>query len=182
MTAADSKNKLVRSISEEDLRAFLDELLRTPNVTGAFIQGEALKRFGVEIGHNSANEFRRDVFGRYIEKMRRAAEMSRVVGESRDAKGGHTLADAASDLLQQQVFEFMVEAKLDLDNPEDVERAESIARIIKSARSEDRRMIDQLNATIKELKDREDETKSDLNNNSLTEEQRAARMRARFGV
>lgn len=182
MTAAESKNKLVRSISEEDLRAFLDDLLGEKNVTGAFIQKQALERFGVEIGHNSANEFRREVFGQYIAKMRRAAEMARVVGESRDVKGGHTLADAASDLLQQQVFEFMVEARLNLDNPEDVERAESIARIIKSARSEDRRMIDQLNERVRELEEREKETKADLGNNTLTEEERAARMRARFGV
>ena len=43
-------------------------------------------------------------------------------------------------------------------------------------------MIDQLNERVKELEERETETKRDLSNTTLTEEQRAARMRARFGV
>lgn len=157
MNAAESKNKLVRSISETELLAFLESLLNEKNVTGAFIQDQAKERFGVEIGHNSANEFRRDIFGSFVEKMRRAAQMARTVGKEREAAEGHTLADAASDLLQQQMFEFMVEANLDLSNPKDVERAEAYARIIKSGRSEDRRMIDQLRDRVKELETKQRE-------------------------
>lgn len=182
MTAAESKNKLVRNLTEEQLIAFLDDLLKTKNVTGAYIREQAQDRFNIEIGHNSANEFRREVFGGYIEKMRRVKEMSAAVAEHRPANGINTLADAASDLLQQQVFEFMVEADLDLNNPKDMEKAEQLSRIIKSARAEDRRMIDQLEKQVKELEAREQEAKETLTKKGLSDEDRAVAMRRMFGV
>lgn len=183
MTAADSKNKLVRSLNEEQLVAFLEELVATPGVDGPMIRERALEKFGVKIGHESANNFRKEVFGRYIERMRRRKELSQVIATHRDSDSGKTLADAASEELQQQVFEFLADnAALDLSDKDDLARAESLSRIIKSARSEDRAMITQQERRIKELEAREAETKADLGNGSLSEEQRAARMRARFGV
>lgn len=183
MDTVESKNKLVRSITPEELRAFLDELANTPGVDGPMIQEQALEKFGIKIGHESANNFRKEVFGKYIERMRRRKELSAVVAANRDSGNGRTLADAASEELQQQVFEFLADnAPLNLADDKDMERAESLSRIIKSARSEDRAMIKQQEAKIKELEEREAETKADLGNPTLNEEQRAARMRARFGV
>lgn len=181
MHVADSKNKLVRSITEEQLIEFLNELVRTPNVTGAFIQEEALKRFNVEIGHNSANEFRRDIFGSHIEKLRHAARMAQMVNDHRQPGGSNTLADAASDLLQQQVFEFMVEAKLDLAKPADLKQAESLGRIIKSARAEDRKQIDQLNERVKELEDKTGEAEEVAADTKLSDAEKVARWKNIFG-
>lgn len=183
MDTVESKNKLVRSITPEELTAFLEALAGTPGVDGPMIQEQAMEKFGIKIGHESANNFRKEVFGKYIERMRKRRELSAVVAANRDAESGRTLADAASEELQQQVFEFLADnAPLNLADDKDMERAESLSRIIKSARSEDRRMIDQQAARIRELEAREAETKKDLGNPTLSEEQRAARMRARFGV
>ena len=152
MDATDSKNKLVRSITEEQLHAFLESLVITPGVDGPMIQEQALAKFGIKIGHESANNFRKEVFGKYIERLRRRKELSAVVAANRDAGNGRTLADAASEELQQQVFEFLTDNDaLNLADEKGMERAEALARIIKSARSEDRRLLDQLNERVKEL-------------------------------
>lgn len=182
MTAAETKNKLVRSLTEEQLLAFLDELITTPGVDGPMIKEKALEKFGVSIGNDSANQFRKEVFGKYVEKLRRAAQMSKTVAEHRREGQVNTLADASSDLLQQQLFEFMVENNLDFNNPKDVEKAEAISRMLKAARSEDRRMIEQLDTRVKELEAREEEAKETLNKKGLSDEDRAVAMRRMFGV
>lgn len=152
MNTVESKNKLVRELTEEQLTGFLEELVNTPGVSGPLIQEWALKKFGIKIGHESANNFRREVFGRYIERLRKRKELSATIAAHRDTDSGRTLADAASEELQQQVFEFLADNEaLDLSDKDDLKRAEALSRIIKSARSEDRRMIDQLNDRIKEL-------------------------------
>jgi hypothetical protein len=159
MDTVESKNKLVRSITPEELAAFLDELANTPGVDGPMIQEQALEKFGIKIGHESANNFRKEVFGKYIERMRRRKELSAVVAANRDSGNGRTLADAASEELQQQVFEFLADnAPLNLADDKYMERAESLSRIIKSARSEDRRMIDQLADRVKQLEDEKKQT------------------------
>jgi len=162
MTAAETKNKLVRSITEEQLSAFLGELVASPGVDGPMIKEKALEKFGVSIGNDSANQFRKEVFGKYVEKLRRAAQMSKTVAEHRKDGQVNTLADASSDLLQQALFEFMVESDLDFNNPKDVEKAEAISRMIKAARSEDRRMIEQLDKRVKELEDQHREAEKAL--------------------
>lgn len=152
MDATESKNKLVRSISETELHAFLESLASTPGVDGPMIQEQALSKFGIKIGHESANNFRKEVFGKYIDRLRKRKELSAVVAANRDAGTGRTLADAASEELQQQVFEFLTDNDaLNLRDDEGMKRAEALARIIKSARSEDRRLLDQLNERVKEL-------------------------------
>ena len=187
MDTVESKNKLVRSITPEELTAFLDELANTPGVDGPMIQAKALEKFDIRIGHESANNFRKEVFGRYIDRLRKRKELSAVIAAHRDADGGRTLADAAGEEMSQLVFEFLTnvedgEDALDLSNSGDVKKANQLALIISRMRTGDRRMIDQLNERVKELEERETETKKDLSNKQLTEEERAARMRARFGV
>lgn len=173
---SDSKNKLVRAITAEELQGFLDELARTKGVDGPMIQKLAEEKFGVEIGHNSANHFRREVFQKFLQRLEKRKALAATISAHRDDSSGRTLADAASDELQQQVFEFLTENdSLNLADEEGLARAESLARIIKSARSEDRKMILQLQRLI-------EDTKDDLQNKTLTEDQRAERMRARFGV
>lgn len=143
-----SKHKLVRAISAEELDAFLEELAGVPDVTGQKIRDLAEEKFGVEMGHDAANNFRRDVFGSYLSRMRDRKEMTRRILDVKDASTGHTLADAASEELQQQVFEFMMNSRLDLGNDEDLERAEKLSRIIKGARAEDRKMIEDLRESL----------------------------------
>lgn len=140
-----SKHKLVRAITADELEAFLNDLAAMTDVTGQKIRDLAESRFEVTMGHDAANNFRNDVFGKYLERLRARKERVKMIAENRDASLGQTLADAASEELQQQIFDFLSEsAPLDLANPEGMEQAESLARIIKSARSEDRKMIDAL--------------------------------------
>ena len=182
MTAADSKNKLVRSLNEEQLVTFLEELVATPGVDGPMIRERALEKFGVSIGHESANNFRKEVFGRYIERMRKRKELSQVIAAHRDSDNGKTLADAASEELQQQVFEFLADnAALDLSDNDDLARAESLSRIIKSARSEDRAMIKQQEQRIKELEAQKKEAEEVAQDGSLSVEEKALRWKTIFG-
>jgi hypothetical protein len=137
-----TKHKLVRAITAAELETLLDDLAAMTDVTGQKIRDLAESRYGVEMGHDAANNFRKDVFGAYLERLRARKERVKMIIENRDVATGQTLADAASEELQQQVFDFLAEAQpLDLAKPEDMERAEALARIIKSARSEDRKMI-----------------------------------------
>lgn len=154
-----SKHKLVRAVTAEELDGFLESLAGMKDVTGAKIRELAEERFGVEMGHDAANNFRKDVYGAYLERMRKRKALSVMVAAHRDSDNGRTLADAASDELQQQVFEFLTEnAPLDLGNEDDLKRAESLARIIKGARSEDRKMIDDLREELRQAQEREKAT------------------------
>lgn len=183
MNTVESKNKLVRELTEEQLVAFLDELVATPGVDGPMIREQALERFGIKIGHESANNFRKEVFGKYIERMRKRKELSQVIAAHRDSDSGKTIADAASEELQQQVFEFLADNQaLDLSDKDDLNRAEALARIIKSARIEDRRMIKQLSDQVKALEAREQEAKQTLTQTGLSDADRAVAMRRMFGV
>lgn len=149
--AIDTKNKLARALSEEQLVEFLEQLAATPGVDGPMIREQALARFGVSIGNDSANQFRKEVFGKYIDRIRKRRELSAVIAAHRDTDAGKTIADAASEELQQQVFEYLGGEPLDLSSKEGMTRAEALARIIKSARSEDRAMLDQLSERVKAL-------------------------------
>jgi hypothetical protein len=172
-----SKNKLVRAISAEELQGFLDELSRTAGVDGPMIQELAESRFGVEMGHNSAAHFKKEVYTKYLEQVGKSKALAQMITANRDPDNGMTLAEASSEFLQQRVFEFMIENQtgLDLSTSEGMKRAKGLADIIKSARSEDRKKIDALNKLV-------DDTKDDLTNRELSEAQREARIRERFGV
>jgi hypothetical protein len=162
----DSKNKLVRAISADELQGFLDELARTPSVDGPMIQKLAEEKFGVEMGHNSANHFRKEVYQKFLDRLSKRKQMASLIATHKDDASGKTLADAASDELQQQVFEFLTENEaLDLSAEAGLAKAESLARIIKSARGEDRKMIKDLqltlNATKEKINELKDPTKAD---------------------
>lgn len=172
-----SKNKLVRAISAEELQGFLDELSRTAGVDGPMIRELAESRFGVEMGHNSAAHFKKEVYTKYLEQIGKRKALVSMITANKEPSSGQTLADAASEQLQQQVFEFLIDAEtgIDLSTPAGVKHAKALADIIKGARSEDRKRIAEMERMV-------DETKDDLANRELSEAQREARIRERFGV
>lgn len=153
----DSKNKLVRAISAEELQAFLDELSRTKGVDGPMIQELAQQRFGVSMGHESANNFRKEVFHKYLARLSSRKQRVAMITANRDISAGTTLADAASEELSQLVFDFLTEVEddngkpLDLTSPADMKKAAQLSNIIARMRSGDRAMIDQLTDRVKEL-------------------------------
>ena len=97
------------------------------------------------------NITQKEVFAKYVEKLRRRRSLAAVVTEHSDTGAGRTLADAASDELSQMVFEFLTENDLDLSKEEDMERAEQLSRIIKQARSEDRKMVRDLSERLEKV-------------------------------
>ena len=145
-----TKHKLVRAISADELEIFLQELAGLPDVTGQKIRDLAESKFGVEMGHDAANRFRVDVYGKYLDRCRQRAEFARRMSEVKGDRNGRMFADAASEELQQQVFEFMMQSELDLSTPEGLEKAESLAKIIASGRREDRKMIKQLEEALEQ--------------------------------
>lgn len=153
----DSKNKLVRAISAEELQKFLDDLAQTPGVDGPMIQQLALSRFEVSMGHESANNFRKEVFQKYLARLSGRKARVALITAARDSKAGATLADAASEELSQLVFDFLTDLEdddakaLDLTQPADMKKATQLSNIIARMRSGDRAMIEQLNERVKEL-------------------------------
>lgn len=143
-----TRHKLVRAISAQELETFLEELSTVPDVTGQKIRDLAETKFGVEMGHDAANNFRKDVYGQYLDRQRQRADFARRMTEFKEEGTGQMFADASSEELQQQVFEFMMSSKLDLSNPEHLKRAEALANIIKGGRSEDRKKIKELNEQL----------------------------------
>ncbi|MES2596054.1 MAG: phage protein Gp27 family protein [Verrucomicrobiota bacterium] len=153
-----SRHKLVRSITPEELDTLLERLASETNVTGARIRELADEMYGVEIGHDSANNFRNDVFGEYLRNLSASRDRARMIASMGSDAAGKVISDAASQMLQQQLFEFMLTAKLDFNKAEDLEKAEALARIIKGARLEDRKMIAQLEAQLEAAKEKEAQT------------------------
>lgn len=170
----ESKNKLVRAISADELQAFLDELAGTPGVDGPMIQRLALEKFAVPMGHNSANHFRAEVYQKYLDQIGKRKALVSMITANKEPASGQTLADAASEQLQQQVFEFLIDSEtgLDLSTPEGVKHAKDLSVIIQSARSQDRRMILALQKQMAEVAEAVKEIPS-----ADTEERRAAILR-----
>lgn len=125
------RNTIAMELSAEDLMDFSEECTKTPKLTLAKIQELAAKR-GIRISLMSATSFRDTTFKRHIESIKQARELAEQVGELERRAPGHTLADAASDVLSKKVLDA-------LTNPERVEDTDlsEMSLIVKRLRDGD---------------------------------------------
>lgn len=130
------KNKIARGLSDEDLSAFLARCHKTPDLTLSKVQELAAEE-GIQISIMSAKSFRDTTYQRYLDRLTRTQQMAKQVAELTDGEEGRTLADAASGLLGQQVFDFLVEADLELEGKDGMKAANQLALILKRLRSTD---------------------------------------------
>lgn len=174
---AATKNKLALELSPTELAEFCAALADVPHgelVTKIMEMAEAR---GISIGKSSAYGFKNGELLPHLKRIQMRKERAAQIAAMGDDDSGRTLADAAAAELGQLSFEFVsdLDGKLDLGTEEGREIYSILTKGIKSLRDGDR-------ALIKQLQNQIADTKSDLTNPQLSENERAARMRARFGV
>lgn len=181
---AHSKTKITQELSPQELEAFCAELAGVPHGEMARRIMELAAQRGIEIGKTAAYEFKNKEALPWLRRLALRKEKARMVAEIGDDDSGRTLADAAAGELGQIAFDMVSELDGQIDITTEEGRAifNEITKGIHRLRTGDRAMLEQLTKRVKEMEEREKETKADLGNNKLTEEERAARMRARFGV
>lgn len=157
-----------------DQRMHYDELLEQLEKWGISSSLGALSRFkGTHRGHWALERAKREekeflsTHGAELDESTRKLVAMRIF---QDAASPET---STKDVLRMRDQELQM-AKL----KQDAVKLEQAERKLSQAQE----LIDIQKRKIEALEARENETKQDLGNNTLTEEERAARMRARFGV
>lgn len=183
---AESQTKIAQELTPEELAEFCNALLGVPHEQmAARIQAMAAER-GISIGKSAAYEFRNKEALPWIKRIQeRKAKAAMLAEISADGDAsGQTLADAAAAELSQRTFDFLsdVDNEIDLGSKEGQKLFATLTKGVAALRSGDREMIKQLQERLEAAEKREKETKADLNNRALSEDERSARMRARFGV
>ena len=112
------RNKIAQSLSTEELHAFIDRCWETQGLTLAKVQ-ELAAEIGISVSLMGAKSFRDTTYQKHIDRIRRARDLAEQVSELKRVAPGHTLADAASDILSQEVLDAMTnrdpDQELDLD-------------------------------------------------------------------
>lgn len=181
---AQSKTKIAQELTPDELTAFCESLRDVPHGEMAAKIIELAKAQGISIGRSAAYEFKNKEMMPWLKRLQLRKEKAAAINEMGDDDSGRTLADAAAAEMGQIAFDMVSEldGQIDIQTEEGRAVFNEITKGIHRLRTGDRAMIKQLAAQVKELQEREAETKADLGNPTLNEEQRAARMRARFGV
>lgn len=181
---AQSRTKIAQELTPDELTAFCESLRDVPHGEMAAKIIELAKAQGISIGKSAAYEFRNKEMLPWLRRLQLRKEKAAAIAELGDDDSGRTLADAAAAELGQIAFDMVSEldGQIDIQTEEGRAIFNEITKGIHRLRTGDRAMIKQQAERIKELEQREAETKADLGNKQLTEEDRAARMRARFGV
>lgn len=174
---AQSQTKIAQALTPEELTAFLECLLKVPHEQMAAQIQELAKEHGISIGKTAAYEFRNKELMPWLKRLESRQQKARLLEEMGGEETGRTLADAAAAELGQISFDMVSEldGKIDINSEEGREIFNVLTTGVKRLRDSDRAMLKQLQAQVSD-------TKSDLTNPQLTEQQRAERMRARFGV
>lgn len=138
---AQSRTKIARELSDEELEKFLAELRAEKNLTGRRLRELARER-GIQIGHNSANEFLRKEFEPYLERIQRQSRLATFIEEHSRSGDASKIADAAAGELSQSIFEFVTVADLDvnLHTKDGLKQADALSRMIARLRIGDHRL------------------------------------------
>lgn len=174
---AESQTKIAQELTPEELTAFLEKLLKVPHAEMAAQIQNLAKEHGISIGRTAAYEFRNKEVMPWLKRLESRKQKARMLEEMGGEETGRTLADAAAAELGQISFDMVSEldGRIDLTSEEGRAIFDLLTKGVKRLRDSDRAMLKQLQSQVTE-------TKEDLNNPQLTEQQRAERMRARFGV
>jgi Protein of unknown function (DUF3486) len=126
-----SRHKIAQSISREELDAFLRELAQTPGVDGPTIQRLAREKYEIEIGHDSANNFRKSIFEKYLERLQKQRDTALFLAKNIEPGGASTFGTAISQWVGTEIFDQLSESGvvIDLKTEDGLAQAECIARI-----------------------------------------------------
>lgn len=182
-------NKIENGIPADRLEEFLASLAAMPSPSLQTIADLALSKYKIKVSLMGARTFKKHNFEDYLEKIRKRSEFAKAVAEARTGNPGSNLADAAADLMAQEVFEFM-NSNEELANKLATLKPQQLAFVLKSLRSEDRKVeIIQIAQEkwkaklLQDLKTFGNELKDIIADKSLTDAQKFASARKRlFGI
>lgn len=144
------QNKIESSLSADQLKSFLDELRTMPAPTLAKIQELVQQKFGVRVSLMGAKTFKDKTFDAYLARLETTSQLAQAVATARTENPGATLADAASDIMGQQLFEWMNETTAIKAQIAELTPLQA-ARILQSLRAEDRK-VEALRLEIEKFK------------------------------
>lgn len=187
---AASRSKILSQLTHAEVQALMDTLAALPaeERTGAKLQALVQQQHGIDAGLNAAYTVLNGEFARHLERlnaMRARAEFIAAHAANGTMPDNSFVADANSALLSDLVNEHLVQVELDLADPKHLERFTALVEANAKLRAGDRALAKtnmELKVKNHQLEKLASETREDLQNPELSEDQRAARMRARFGV
>lgn len=148
---ATDRNKIVTTLSPEDLQAFLDECWKTKGLTLAKIQELAATR-GISISLMAATSFRDSTWKRHLDRIKRARELKEQVAELKSVPGG-SLMGAASEILATEVFDAL--SNPDPDSGLDLDVLSKIVKRLRDGDRADNESTVRIAALESQLKERE---------------------------
>lgn len=174
---AQTKTRISQELTPAQLEEFCNSL---KDVAHGDLAVEIQKRaaeLGIVIGKSAAYGFKNNELVPWLERIKERRQKAELIAELGADTSGMTLADAAAAELGQMCFDMVtkLDGGIDITTKNGRATLDQISKTIKRLRDSDRAMIRQLQTQI-------EDTKKDLSDKGLTETDRAARMRARFGV
>ncbi|MES2597197.1 MAG: hypothetical protein V4662_17755 [Verrucomicrobiota bacterium] len=177
--SAKTKTKISQTLTPEQLEEFCKKLVGVPHGELAERIQEFAAECGISIGLSAAYVFKKNELIPWLERLSMRQEKARLIKEAGGAEddSGVTIADEVARMLSDAAFDFVsdVDNRIDLNTEEGLAVFKELTTGISKLRKGDRDLIKQQKTLI-------DDTKKDLTDTSLSEDERAARMRARFGV
>lgn len=137
----DRPGKIEQELTLPQLEELCERLRHSPKRTLAGIQ-ELASEYGVEIGLNAADTFKKGPFADYLAKIEARSRLANAVAGVSKPEDAHHLADAAGGELSQLLFTFMMkmDAESDLTDPETRKLAKDLAQMIETLRRGDHRL------------------------------------------
>lgn len=183
-----SRTKIALSLNAAELDAVCAAVAKAPMIKWPQVIRKECKRRGIKlgVGENSVYSFRNKVVLPYIERQRARAHLSAALKEqgAGTAESSRTLADEAAAETSFLMLEAVnqLNGTINIHDPKHREILDVLSKGIARIRDGDRAMLKQLRDENEMLKAQQEAAKKDLQNKKLSPEQRAARMRALFGV
>lgn len=163
----ESRTKIARSLSAEELEAFCAMLAGQRELTGKRLMELAAER-GISIGHDSANTFLRKEFEPYLEKLTRRSRLTQFLEQNSSGNEASRIADAAAGELSQATFELLsvIDLDLDMQSKDGMEKAKDLSLIISRIRRGDhaQRMLE---AKLSEMERQQAEMKKTLEGDAV---------------
>lgn len=127
------RNKIATSLTGEELLEFLDKCWKTSGLTLEKVQ-ELAAEYGISVSLMGARTFRNTTFKRHLDRIAKAGELAEQLKALRQAGAGHTIADAASAIISEEVIDKLVNRDPDEELDLDV-----MSKIVKRLRDSDSR-------------------------------------------
>ncbi|HSI11766.1 MAG TPA: hypothetical protein VK961_06960 [Chthoniobacter sp.] len=128
-------NKIAKTLSAEELERFCERLRKERGVTLQKIADFYEEETGEKVSLMGATAFRNTTFAKHCERIRKAGSLATELKELRQEGASHTIADAASAIISQELLDKLINRDPDEELDLDV-----MSKIVKRLRDSDSRV------------------------------------------